>query len=116
MQETARDVLTEMIDDICQYISQRTAGNPQKPDLSVMWHKLCRLSRTVYERRKKTLCFSDAGFSMIDAGRGLEHLMILIQEFPETWGELPALLAEYRAKVRQAHRSRIPERADAPCL
>ncbi|WP_442876702.1 FUSC family protein [Eisenbergiella porci] len=84
VQETARDVLTEMIDDICQYISQRTAGNPQKPDLSAMRHKLCRLSRTVYERRKKTLCVSDAGFSMIDAGRGLEHLMILIQEFPET--------------------------------
>lgn len=84
VQETARDVLTEMIDDICQYISQRTAGNPQKADLSAMRHKLCRLSRTVYERRKKTLCVSDAGFSMIDAGRGLEHLMILIQEFPET--------------------------------
>ena len=32
----------------------------------------------------------------------------------EEWGELPALLAEYRAKVRQAHRGRIPERADAP--
>ena len=35
---------------------------------------------------KKTLCVSGAGFSMIDAGRGLEHLlMILIQEVsPET--------------------------------
>ena len=84
VQETARDVLTEMIDDICQYISQRTAGNPQKADLSAMRHKLCRLSRTVYERRQKTLCVSDADFSMRDAGRGLEHRMILIQEFPET--------------------------------
>lgn len=57
VQETARDVLTEMIDDICQYISQRTAGNPQKADLSAMRHKLCRLSRTVYERRKKPYVF-----------------------------------------------------------
>ena len=46
--------------------------------------KLCRLSRTVYERRKKVLCISDASFSMVAAGRGLEHLLTLIEELPGT--------------------------------
>ncbi|MDO4272842.1 MAG: FUSC family protein [Eubacteriales bacterium] len=83
VQETARDVLTEMIDDICRFISYRLGREDKSPDLSDIRHKLCRLGQSVYDRRKKVLCISDAGFSMVAAGRGLEHLLILIHEMPE---------------------------------
>ena len=81
--ETARDVLTEMLDDICLLISYRLGKTEEKPDLTDIRRKLCRVRRTVYERRKKVLCISDASFSMVAAGRGLEHLLILVHELPE---------------------------------
>lgn len=81
MEETARDVLTEMIDDICGVISCGSGKSASK-DIFSIHRKLCRLSRTVYERRKKILYVSDASCSMIDTGRGLEHLMTLLQEIP----------------------------------
>lgn len=80
--ETARDVLSGMIDCICSYITGRLDGNGVKPDSGDIHHKLCSLSKIVYDRRKKAFCVSDAGFSMIDAGRGLEHLLFLLQELP----------------------------------
>lgn len=76
--ETARDVLSEMIDDICLFVSYRLGESAEGPELSEMHRKLSHLSQTVYDRRKKVLCISDASFSMIDVGRGLEHVMILI--------------------------------------
>ena len=82
--ETARDVLNEMIDDIRLMISCRLSGKDARPDSSAMRSKLCQLSQSVYDRRKKVLCISDASFSMIDAGRGLENLFLLIGELPET--------------------------------
>lgn len=75
--ETARDVLSEMIDDICLFISYRLGEAEEGPELSEIHRKLSHLSQTVYDRRKKVLCISDASFSMIDVGRGLEHVMIL---------------------------------------
>lgn len=81
--ETARDVLSEIIDDICLYISFRLKETNDRPDPADTRHKLCRLSQTVYDRRKKVLCISHASFSMIDAGRGLEHLLVLLHELPE---------------------------------
>ncbi len=85
--ETARDVLSRMIDDICLYISFRLGQSSRQPDLSDIRHKLCRLSQTVYERRKKIFCISDASFSMIAAGRGLEHLLTLTGELPQPLSE-----------------------------
>lgn len=81
--ETARDVLSEMIDTIHTYTQEKLQNAGKDPDLAEMRRKVCRLSQTVYERRKKVLCISDASFSMIAAGRGLEHLLILIHELPE---------------------------------
>ena len=111
--ETARDVLSEMIDDINLFISYRLGENAEGPDLSDTRHKLCRLSQTVYDRRKKNLCVSDASFSMIDAGRGLEHLLILLHELPDKLSErekkslqnVTAELNQYRAFLQQE----IPE-------
>lgn len=81
--ETARDVLSEMIGTVCAYITHRIENTGELPDLSGMRGLLYRLSRTVYDRRRRILCVSDASFNMIDAGRGLEHLLILVHELPE---------------------------------
>lgn len=109
VRETARDVLSGMIDLIYGYICQRTGGVQEQPDLAAMQSSLCRLSRTVYERRKKVMCVSDASFNMIDAGRGLEHLMILLSELPEPLNgpdkklllRISGCLAEYRSFLHQ---------------
>lgn len=81
--ETANDVLNEMIDDVGKMISFRLDQSGEQPDFSETRRRLCRLSQTVYDRRKKILCVSDASFSMIDAGRGLENLLLLISEIPQ---------------------------------
>lgn len=93
--ETARDVLTEMIDEVCSTVSGRLAGTLEKPDTGRMRKMLCRLSHSVYERRKNVLSISDASFSMIAAGRGLEHLLILTGELPEQIGAQEKTMLEY---------------------
>lgn len=80
--ETAKDVLNEMIADIRRMISFRLGRTQEQPDFAGTRQRLCRLSQTVYDRRKKILCVSDASFSMIDAGRGLESLLLLVSELP----------------------------------
>ena len=80
--ETAKDVLSGMVDIISHYIDRRLEGNGEAPDFPYMRSRLYQLSRTVYERRKRILCISDASFYMVDAGRGLEHLLVLINELP----------------------------------
>lgn len=82
-EETAKDELGEMTEDIRALIAGRQNGASACPDMDSMHRKLCRLSRTVYERRKKVLCISDASFSMVAAGRGLEHLLTLVCELPD---------------------------------
>lgn len=81
--QTARDELSHMIDDISQYISFRLEDTTKQSAVPDIRHQLCRLSQTVYERRKKIFCVSDASFSMIAAGRGLEHLLELVCELPQ---------------------------------
>lgn len=78
--ETARDVLAAMCGraDTCIACLLSGDGVPQDPES--LRRDLCRLSKTVYDRRKKTLCISDASFAMIDAGRGLENLVLLLYE------------------------------------
>ena len=84
VKETATDELSEMTEEIRALIADRQNGAPGCPDTDRIHRKLCRLSRTVYERRKKALCISEAGFSMVAAGRGLEHLLLLVCELPAT--------------------------------
>lgn len=103
--ETARDVLAEMIDDICQMIAFHLGEREDRPELSGVRSLLCRLSQTVYDRRKKVLCVSEASFSMIEAGRGLEHLLILVHEFPE------ALSGEERNYLVNAREQLMPFRS-----
>ncbi|MDO5602373.1 MAG: FUSC family protein [Oscillospiraceae bacterium] len=77
---TARDVLSSMIEHAEGCISCLLAGKgvPHSPDQ--LRAELCKLSKAVYDRRKKMLCISDAGFAMVDTGRGLENLVLLLYE------------------------------------
>lgn len=107
--ETATDVLSSMIDYVCEAIDTALTGNGTPAGLSVIRSKLCALSRTVYERRKKVLCVSEASFSMIDVGRGLEQLIILIHELgsspsdeeKELLRRLSAQMTLYRAFLQR---------------
>lgn len=78
--ETARDVLLTMIDEADQFISDRCAGTESALDPQKLRADLCKLSKIVYDRRKKALCISDASFAMIDCGRGLENLIHFLHE------------------------------------
>lgn len=119
--ETARDVLTEMIDDIIRCIALKLEGSSGQPDLEEVRSKLCLLSRTVYDRRKRILCVSDASFSMIAAGRGLEHLLILINELPDELSsrkksllsEIEVLLAAFRSFLQKETADLPPVDTDA---
>lgn len=78
--ETAREVLTAMIDEAESCIEGILSGKEISRNPEKLRGDLCRLSKIVYERRKKALCISDAGFAMIDSGRGLENLVLLLYE------------------------------------
>lgn len=78
--ETAREVLTAMIDEAESCIEGILSGKDISRNPEKLRGDLCRLSKIVYERRKKALCISDAGFAMIDSGRGLENLVLLLYE------------------------------------
>lgn len=82
MVETSRDVLSEMIDIVNGYIASKLGEVDEQPDFALIHQKLCALSKLIYDRRKKVLCVSEAGFSVIDAGRGLEHLLFLTHDLP----------------------------------
>lgn len=78
--ETAQDVLVSMSDKAngCVECLLTGEGAPQEPE--ALRSDLCKLSKIVHDRRKKALCISDASFSMIDAGRGLENLVLLLYD------------------------------------
>lgn len=107
--ETARDVLCEMTDEIRNYIAFRLKEQSEPPRPSGIRSKLYSLSRTIYDRRKKALCISDAGFSMFSAGCGLEHLLFLLHELPERLSDeeeqllagMSGCLEKYQAFLRQ---------------
>lgn len=107
--ETARDVICEMADEIRNYIAFRLKERSEPPRPSDVRGKLYRLSRTVYDRRKKALRISDAGFSLLSAGCGLEHLLFLLYELPEKLSEeeeqllagISGCMEKYQAFLRQ---------------
>lgn len=78
--ETTRDALTYMIGEArkCIDCMVEAQGMPDAPE--EVRRNLCRLSRMVYDRRKKALCISDASFAVVNAGRGLEHLILLLYD------------------------------------
>lgn len=105
--ETARDELSKMIDKVLLLIAYKLEKSSEQPELSGMRLQLCRLSQTVYDRRKKILCISDAGFSMIATGHGLTHLMMLIQKLPRPLSEQEIMLLLAVGKELQRFRAYI---------
>ncbi|MCD2493028.1 FUSC family protein [Lacrimispora sp. NSJ-141] len=102
---TARGILCSLIDFAQESISCRLEECDSMPDRNEVHRQVCGLSQTVHDRRKKLFQVSDAGFAMIDAGRGLEHVLLLLSENelwsePEKQEELKAVrsvLNQYRA-------------------
>ena len=121
---TAQDVLSAMADEVASTIGYLLTGEGEPADPEKVHRTLFGLSQTVYDRRKKALCVSDAGFSMIDAGRGLEHITLLLADIKTPVGpEIRALLektaetvADYRAYImKQSGRLEAPRREDYAC-
>ncbi len=78
--ETARDVVVSMCGKATGCIDCLLSGKGVPQDPEALRQDLCKLSKIVYDRRRKALCISDASFSMLDTGRGLENLVILLYE------------------------------------
>lgn len=78
--ETTRDALSAIIEEAKQCIGCLLDGKGQPDDPQTVRENLFKLSRMVYERRRKPLCVSDASFAMIDSGRGLEHLILQLYD------------------------------------
>lgn len=76
IKEVPREVLTALVEEAqdCVRCLLSGEGKPDHPEL--VHRNLCRLSRLIFERRKRTLCISQASFAMLECGRGLEHLIL----------------------------------------
>jgi uncharacterized membrane protein YccC len=114
--ETAQDVLSAMADEAVESIYFLLTGKGKQTEESEVRHTLTKLIQIVYERRKRVLHISDASFSMIDAGRGLEHIILLLQDIDapvtarkrELLQKCAQYLEQFRAYVRQ-ETEEIPE-------
>ena len=80
--ETAHDRLTAMLEQARRAVDFRLTGTGGDPDLALVRESVCVVSRAVYERRRKALRISDAGFALVDAARTLEHLILLVRALP----------------------------------
>lgn len=69
-----------MIDRADEYITHLLSGKDVVKEPEQLRADLCKLSKMVYDRRKRALCISDTSFVVIDAGRGLENLVLLLYE------------------------------------
>lgn len=81
--ETVQDVLVELLAQARTSAEYLLTGEGAPSDLTQARATLCKLSRTIYERRKKVLYVSDGAFAMLDAGRGLESLILKLLEHPK---------------------------------
>ncbi|WP_195985430.1 FUSC family protein [Clostridium sp. D33t1_170424_F3] len=78
--ETTRDALSAILAEARQCIECLLDGKGNPDDPQTVRENLYKLSRMVYERRRKPLCVSDASFAMIDSGRGLEYLILQLYD------------------------------------
>ena len=110
---TARDVLVSMIDHADTYIFGLLSGGeiPQEPE--TLRKDLCKISRIVHDRRKKALCISDASFAMIDAGRGLENLVLLLYELVPSGAPGQAALLQQISECLSDFRAFLQKEADS---
>ena len=118
--QTAREVLLSLLDRADAWVKCLLGGQEASKDPEQMRCDLCRLSKAVYDRRKKALCLSDASFAMIDCGRGLENLVLTLYELkgPLTpqraalLGQIAACLSDLRAFTLRSAESIPPINID----
>lgn len=77
-QESAQDALGAMIGEAQGCVRCLLTGKDRPDDPETVRANLCALSKLIYDRRKSALHISDAAFSMLDAGRGLENLILAL--------------------------------------
>lgn len=91
--DVVRDALTGILDEASGCIGCLLTGRGHPGEPEKVRQDLRELCRIVYERRKRVLCVSDASFAAVDAGRGLEHLVLFLYGMEgEITGERRALL------------------------
>ena len=113
--ETARDVLGAMMDeaDACIGCMRSAQGVPRNPEQ--LRGELCKLSKIIYDRRRRALCISDASFAMLDCGRGLENLVLLLYELEGPVTEPRAELLRHISRCLTGFRAFLLEgAADIP--
>ena len=92
--ETAQYVLSSIMDNACQSIRCLTLGEGEKPSPQQVRAQLCKLSHIVFQRRRKVFCISDASFALVDVGRGMEILILLLNSLPAGQNPEQLLLLE----------------------
>lgn len=80
IQKTSKNVLLTIIDETNDHINDIINHQPLKEEYQSLRSHLYRLSKLIYDRRKKALCISDAAFATLDVGRGLEALTIQLSQ------------------------------------
>lgn len=111
--DTVTDVLLTLIEEAKKSVSCLLKG-AETPGCEVVQRNLRRLGRMVYERRKWELCISDAGFAVVDCGRGLEHLLFLLSELKNPSGQ-PELLKKIMAQLEH-FRAYVEKKSPSPML
>lgn len=98
--QDASGALLTILDETCQYIDYPLYGKEIKDSEETVRQNLCKLSKLVYNRRKSPLRVSDASFAMIDCGRGLEHLILLLHGLkPDGTPEQEAALKKVKEQI-----------------
>lgn len=113
--ETTHDVLGSMIDQAQECIQCLLTAGGIKPEQ--LREDLCKLIRIVYDRRKGVLCISDAGFAIIDTGRELENLVLMLygMEGPVT-PERAEMLSGISACLNEFRSFALGQAAELPSL
>lgn len=115
--ETTHDVLISMIDRADGYITHLLSGKEVVKEPEQLRADLCKLSKMVYDRRKRALCISDASFAMIDSGRGLENLVLLLYEIEGPMTEQRRNLLQQVSSTLKSFREFMSKNAnDIPSL
>jgi hypothetical protein len=80
MVKIAREVLGGFLEEAQGCVSCLLAGEKAASDIQQLRGSLGKLSKCIDQFRKKSLCISDASFMLLEAGRSLEKLVLMLNE------------------------------------
>lgn len=96
IRNTVKNSLTHIVDTLLAETDG--AGEGTAAAAEEIRRELRKISRAEFERRKRPLRISSAGFAAVDSARGLEHLYLLLME--KTGRMEESALNEIRASLR----------------